>query len=85
MKFVLRRPVPPLWLLGLLTFSGPVGMHIFVPALPAAAKDLHATPVAMEMTLVSTFSDWPSVSCFTGPPRIASAAGRRFLSAFRYS
>ena len=46
MKFVLRRPVPPLWLLGLFTFSGPVGMHIFVPALPAAAKDLHATPVA---------------------------------------
>src|ERR1700734_4381327 len=51
MKFVIRRPVPPLWLLGLLTFSGPVGMHIFVPALPAAAKDLHATPVAMEMTI----------------------------------
>jgi MFS transporter, DHA1 family, multidrug resistance protein len=51
MKFVLRRPVPPLWLLGLLTFSGPVGMHIFVPALPAAAKDLHATPVALEMTI----------------------------------
>src|ERR1700677_3233373 len=51
MKFIVRRPVPPLWLLGLLTFSGPVGMHIFVPALPAAAKDLHATPVALEMTI----------------------------------
>ena len=51
MKFIVRRPVPPLWLLGLLTFSGPVGMHIFVPALPAANKDLHATPVAMEMTI----------------------------------
>jgi MFS transporter, DHA1 family, multidrug resistance protein len=41
----------PLWLLGLLTFSGPVGMHIFVPALPAAAKDLHATPAATELTI----------------------------------
>ena len=41
----------PLWLLGLLTFSGPVGMHIFVPALPAAAKDLHATPAALELTI----------------------------------
>jgi MFS transporter, DHA1 family, multidrug resistance protein len=51
MKLIVRRPVPPLWLLGLLAFSGPVGMHIFVPALPAAAKDLHATPVAMEMTI----------------------------------
>ena len=47
----LTRRAVPLWLLGLLTFSGPVGMHIFVPALPAAAKDLHATPVALEMTI----------------------------------
>ena len=45
-----RRAVP-LWLLGLLTFSGPVGMHIFVPALPAAAKDLHTTPAALELTI----------------------------------
>ena len=33
----------PLWLLGLFTFCGTLGMHIFVPALPEAAKDLHAT------------------------------------------
>jgi MFS transporter, DHA1 family, multidrug resistance protein len=46
-----RRPTAPLWLLGLLTFSGPVGMHIFVPALPAAAKDLQATPAAMAMAI----------------------------------
>jgi MFS transporter, DHA1 family, multidrug resistance protein len=51
MKFIRRRPVPPLWLLGLLTFSGPVGMHIFVPALPAAAQNLHATPAALELTI----------------------------------
>jgi MFS transporter, DHA1 family, multidrug resistance protein len=50
MKPSLPRAVP-LWLLGLLTFSGPVGMHIFVPALPAAAKDLHATPTALELTI----------------------------------
>jgi MFS transporter, DHA1 family, multidrug resistance protein len=46
-----RRHSVPLWLLGLFTFSGPVGMHIFVPALPAAAKDLHATPAALELTI----------------------------------
>jgi MFS transporter, DHA1 family, multidrug resistance protein len=46
-----RRRAVPLWLLGLFTFSGPVGMHIFVPALPAAAKDLHATPAALELTV----------------------------------
>jgi MFS transporter, DHA1 family, multidrug resistance protein len=51
MKLFRRRPVPPLWLLGLLTFSGPVGMHIFVPALPAAAENLHATPAALELTI----------------------------------
>jgi len=50
MKLV-RRPAVPLWLLGLFTFCGPVGMHIFVPALPAAAKDLHATPAALELTI----------------------------------
>jgi MFS transporter, DHA1 family, multidrug resistance protein len=45
-----RRAIP-LWLLGLFTFSGTVGMHVFVPALPAAAKDLHATPAALELTI----------------------------------
>ena len=41
----------PLWLLGLFTFCGTLGMHIFVPALPAAAQDLHATPAALELTI----------------------------------
>jgi MFS transporter, DHA1 family, multidrug resistance protein len=47
----IRQPVVPLWLLGLFTFSGTLGMHIFVPALPMAAKDLHATPAALELTV----------------------------------
>jgi len=51
MKLIRRRAAPPLWLLGLFTFSGTLGMHIFVPALPAAAKDLHATPAALELTI----------------------------------
>ncbi len=46
-----RRRAVPLWLLGLFTFCGTVGMHVFVPALPAAAKDLHATPAALELTI----------------------------------
>ena len=48
---LIRRSVPPLWLLGLLTFSGTVGMHIFVPALPAAAENLHTTPAAVQLTI----------------------------------
>jgi DHA1 family bicyclomycin/chloramphenicol resistance-like MFS transporter len=45
------RPRVPLWLLALLTFSGTLAMHIFVPALPAAARDLGATPAQMGLTI----------------------------------
>lgn len=45
-----RKPVP-LWLLSLLTFSGTLAMHIFVPALPIAAADLNAGIGAMQMTV----------------------------------
>ncbi|OSQ40935.1 multidrug transporter CflA [Thalassospira mesophila] len=41
----------PLWLLALVTFSGTLAMHIFVPALPLAAADLGAAPGAMQMTI----------------------------------
>lgn len=41
----------PLWLLALLTFSGTLAMHIFVPALTIAAADLGATASAMQMTI----------------------------------
>ncbi|WP_191059704.1 Bcr/CflA family efflux MFS transporter [Geminicoccus harenae] len=42
---------PPLWLLVLVTFSGTLAMHMFVPALPAAAADLDASVGAMQMTI----------------------------------
>ena len=32
----------PLWLLALITFSGTMAMHVFVPALPQAAAELGA-------------------------------------------
>ena len=41
----------PLWLLTLITFSGTLAMHIFVPALPDAAHDLRATIAGMQMTM----------------------------------
>lgn len=41
----------PLWLLTLITFSGTLAMHIFVPALPEAARDLGASIGAMQMTM----------------------------------
>ena len=41
----------PLWLLTLITFSGTLAMHIFVPALPEAARDLGASVGGMQMTV----------------------------------
>ncbi len=49
-----ERPLvktPPLWLLALITLNGTLAMHIFVPALPAAARDLGGAPSAAQMTL----------------------------------
>ncbi|MCW0180727.1 multidrug effflux MFS transporter [Zavarzinia sp.] len=41
----------PLWLLALLTFSGTLAMHIFVPALPRAGADLGAPPATMQLSI----------------------------------
>jgi DHA1 family bicyclomycin/chloramphenicol resistance-like MFS transporter len=41
----------PLWLLTLITFSGTLAMHIFVPALPEAARALGAGVGEMQMTM----------------------------------
>jgi MFS transporter, DHA1 family, multidrug resistance protein len=45
------RPRPPLWLLAMLTFTGTLAIHIFVPALPIAAADLGVGFSAMQMTI----------------------------------
>jgi DHA1 family bicyclomycin/chloramphenicol resistance-like MFS transporter len=50
-EVVEARPWVPLWLLALFTLSGTLAMHIFVPALPVAAKDLGASNAAMQMTV----------------------------------
>jgi DHA1 family bicyclomycin/chloramphenicol resistance-like MFS transporter len=42
---------PPLWLLALITVSGTLAMHIFVPALPDAGEMLRASPSHMQLTL----------------------------------
>ena len=43
--------VPPLWLLALITLSGTLAMHMFVPALPRAARDLGASAGALQSTV----------------------------------
>jgi DHA1 family bicyclomycin/chloramphenicol resistance-like MFS transporter len=41
----------PLWLLTLLSFSGTVGMYIFLPALPYAARALSASASEVQLTI----------------------------------
>ena len=43
--------IAPLWLLTLITFSGTLAMHIFVPALPEAARSLGASIGEMQLTM----------------------------------
>ncbi|HYP82550.1 MAG TPA: multidrug effflux MFS transporter [Variovorax sp.] len=44
-------PAPPLWLLVLVTLSGTLAMHMFVPALGEAARDLATSPAAIQSTI----------------------------------
>ncbi|MBI1170255.1 Bcr/CflA family efflux MFS transporter [bacterium] len=41
----------PVWVLGALTLTGSLAMHIFVPALPGAAAEFGASTAQMEMTI----------------------------------
>ena len=43
--------VPPLWLLGLITASGTVGMHILIPSLPEMAAELGVSPAATQQSI----------------------------------
>ena len=47
----LNHNAPPLWLLALITFGATLAMHIFVPALPIVAVDLHASISSVQMTV----------------------------------
>ncbi|EIK97100.1 Bcr/CflA subfamily drug resistance transporter [Pseudomonas sp. M47T1] len=44
-------PRAPVWLLVLITISGTLAMHMFVPALPAAAQALGVDSAAMQRTI----------------------------------
>ena len=57
----------PLWLLALITFTGTVAMHMFVPALPAAAKDFNVSPGTVQLTLSAYISGLAIGQLFYGP------------------
>lgn len=68
------RPAP-LWLLALITFSGTLAMHVFVPALPRAAQDLGASAGSMQLTISCYILGLAFGQLFYGP--ISDRYGRR--------
>jgi DHA1 family bicyclomycin/chloramphenicol resistance-like MFS transporter len=66
---------PPLWLLVLITFSGTLAMHMFVPALPAVAQDVGATVPTAQMTISLYISGLALGQLVYGP--LADCFGRR--------
>lgn len=69
------RAAPPLWLLALITVSGTLAMHMFVPALPVAARDLGASVAAMQMTISLYILGVAGGQLVYGP--LSDALGRR--------
>lgn len=65
----------PLWLLALITLSGTLAMHIFVPALPLAAKALGATTHATQLTLSTYIAGLAIGQLIYGP--VSDRYGRR--------
>lgn len=70
-----RSLVAPLWLLVLVTMNGTLAMHMFVPALPYAALDLHATVAQMQATIGTYILGLAFGQLLYGP--LSDAYGRR--------
>jgi DHA1 family bicyclomycin/chloramphenicol resistance-like MFS transporter len=66
---------PPLWLLVLITISGTMAMHMFVPALPDAARGLRTTAGEMQMAISIYIIGLAGGQLIYGP--LSDAHGRR--------
>jgi DHA1 family bicyclomycin/chloramphenicol resistance-like MFS transporter len=69
------RKTAPIWLLVLITLSGTMAMHMFVPALPYAGTELGASVGEMQMTISVYIVGLAVGQLFYGP--VSDALGRR--------
>ena len=68
-------PAPPMWLRVLFTISGTMAMHMFVTALPDAARSLGTTPGQMQMAISIYIIGLAAGQLCYGP--LSDALGRR--------
>ncbi|MEY4138264.1 MAG: hypothetical protein RLZZ371_446 [Pseudomonadota bacterium] len=66
---------PPIWLVALIAISGTIGMHMFLPALPYAARDLATGSGQMQMTISVYIVGLAIGQLIYGP--LSDALGRR--------
>ncbi len=70
-----RPPLGLVLLLGALTAFGPLSIDMYLPALPAIGRSLHATPAAMQQTVAAFFIGMAAGQLFYGP--LSDRIGRR--------
>jgi DHA1 family bicyclomycin/chloramphenicol resistance-like MFS transporter len=72
---VAKPPLGLILLLGALTAFGPLSIDMYLPALPAIGRSLHATPAAMQQTVSAFFVGMAVGQLFHGP--LSDRLGRR--------
>lgn len=65
----------PIWLLVLITISGTLAMHMFVPALPSAARTFGVSTTAMQLTITVYIAGLAGGQLVYGP--LSDSVGRR--------
>lgn len=70
-----RRAAPPLWLLAMVTISGTLAMHMFVPALPDAAHAFGVSSAAVQAAISVYIVGLAVGQLVYGP--LSDALGRR--------
>ncbi|MGI4855398.1 MAG: multidrug effflux MFS transporter [Janthinobacterium lividum] len=76
----LAKPHAPLWLLVMITISGTLAMHMFVPALPEAAQALGVGSGTMQMTISVYIMGLAGGQLIYGP--LSDSLGRRPMLLF---